>query len=158
MPASALNDAPTPDSGAVEVTSLDHLVLTVADVERTVEFYRKVLGMTPITFGGGRRALSFGTSKINLHQRGAELAPHAASPTRGSADLCFVTTTPPAKTLNRLAACDVPVELGPVPRTGALGPIVSVYFRDPDGNLIELGYYPAPTRTPLAAPTMTGQP
>ena len=146
MAGSAPDDAPAPDSGAVEVVSLDHLVLTVADVERTIEFYRTVVGMTPFTFGGGRRALRFGTSKINLHQLGAEIAPHAAAPTPGSADLCFVTTTPPAKTLDLLAACAVPVEQGPVPRTGALGPIVSVYFRDPDGNLIELGYYPASTR------------
>ena len=136
------------DEQRVEVTSLDHLVLTVADVERTVEFYQKVLGLTPITFGAGRRALGFGNSKINLHQLGAEIAPHAAAPTCGSADLCFVTTTPPAETLERLAACAVPVEQGPVPRTGALGPIISVYFRDPDGNLIELGHYPAASPGP----------
>ena len=145
MAGSPPDDASAPESGAVEVASLDHLVLTVADVERTVEFYRTVLGMTPITFGEGRRALRFGTSKINLHRLGAEVAPHAAAPTRGSADLCFVTTTPPATIVDRLAGCDVPVEQGPVQRTGALGAIVSVYFRDPDGNLIELGYYPAPT-------------
>jgi catechol 2,3-dioxygenase-like lactoylglutathione lyase family enzyme len=144
------DDASVPESGSVEVASLDHLVLTVADVQRTVEFYRRVLGMTPIAFGGGRRALRFGNSKINLHQLRAEIAPHAAAPTPGSADLCFVTTTPPAKTLERLAACEVPVEEGPVSRAGALGPILSVYFRDPDGNLIELGYYPSASAGPTS--------
>jgi catechol 2,3-dioxygenase-like lactoylglutathione lyase family enzyme len=150
MARSTPDDASVPESGAVEVASLDHLVLTVTDVQRTVEFYRKVLGLTPIAFGAGRRALRCGNSKINLHQLGEEIAPHAAAPTCGSADLCFVTTTPPSKTLERLAACDVPVEQGPVPRTGALGPIVSVYFRDPDGNLIELGYYPAAGAAPTS--------
>jgi catechol 2,3-dioxygenase-like lactoylglutathione lyase family enzyme len=150
MPGSTPDDASVPESGDVEVASLDHLVLTVADVQRTVEFYRKVLGLTPIAFGAGRRALRFGNSKINLHQLGAEIAPHAAAPTCGSVDLCFVTTTPPSKTLERLAACDVPVEQGPVPRTGARGPIVSVYLRDPDGNLIELGYYPPGCAAPTS--------
>ena len=121
----------------MRVRSLDHLVLTVADIPATVAFYQ-ALGMTALTFGEGRTALAFGDQKINLHQAGAEIAPHAAAPTRGSADLCFIVDTPPDALLAHLAAQGIEVELGPVPRTGAVGPIVSVYLRDPDGNLIEL--------------------
>lgn len=120
---------------------LDHLVLTVADVERTVDFYARVLGMTPVTFGGGRRALAFGNQKINLHQAGHEFEPKAARPTPGSADLCFVSSVPLVEVMGHLAASGVDVEEGPVPRTGATGPIASVYFRDPDGNLIEVSNY-----------------
>jgi catechol 2,3-dioxygenase-like lactoylglutathione lyase family enzyme len=99
--------------------------------------------MRPVTFGGGRRALEFGPSKINLHQAGQEIVPHATRPVPGSADLCLVTTTPPDEIIAHLRAEQVPVEEGPVPRTGARGPITSVYFRDPDGNLIEVASYPA---------------
>ncbi|MFE9558263.1 VOC family protein [Streptomyces sp. NPDC006703] len=129
-----------PESG-IQITGLDHLVLTVADIERTVGFYERVLGMHPVTFGEGRRALAFGTSKINLHQAGRELHPHATRPTPGSADLCLVTEAPQERVLAHLAACGVPVEEGPVPRTGAQGPVVSTYLRDPDGNLIEISTY-----------------
>jgi catechol 2,3-dioxygenase-like lactoylglutathione lyase family enzyme len=125
----------------VAITGLDHLVLTVADMEETARFYQRVLGMRPVTFGAGRRALEFGTSKINLHQAGAEIAPHAARPVPGSADLCLITTTPPGQVLAHLSAERVPVEDGPVPRTGARGPITSVYVRDLDGNLIEIASY-----------------
>ncbi|MGK4580280.1 VOC family protein [Kitasatospora sp. HPMI-4] len=135
--------APEPAPG-IRITGLDHLVLTVADIERTVGFYQRVLGMRPVTFGDGRRALAFGTSKINLHQAGRELLPRAARPTPGSADLCLVTDTPQAQVLEQLAAYGVAVEEGPVPRTGALGPFTSTYLRDPDGNLIEISTYPAP--------------
>jgi catechol 2,3-dioxygenase-like lactoylglutathione lyase family enzyme len=120
------------------IRSLDHLVLTVADVERTVEFYAHVLGMEPVTFGDGRRALAFGEQKLNLHQAGREFEPKARKPTPGSADLCFLSDEPPAATIERLRECGVAVEEGPVERTGARGPILSVYFRDPDGNLIEV--------------------
>lgn len=120
------------------IASLDHLVLTVADVERTVGFYVDTLGMEAVTFGQGRRALRFGSQKINLHQAGAEFEPKAAHPTRGSADLCFLVSVPLESVLIQLAARDVVVEEGPVQRTGAAGPIRSVYLRDPDGNLIEL--------------------
>lgn len=133
--------APAPAPG-LRVSGIDHLVLTVADVERTVSFYARVLGMTPVTFGEGRRALAFGSSKINLHQAGRELAPHAAHPTPGSADLCLVTTRPQDEVLDHLAACGVTPEEGPVSRTGALGPFTSTYLRDPDGNLIEISTYP----------------
>jgi catechol 2,3-dioxygenase-like lactoylglutathione lyase family enzyme len=125
----------------VTVISLDHLVLTVADLDRAIGFYERVLGMRPVTFGVGRRALEFGASKINLHQAGQEIAPHAARPVPGSADLCLLTTTPPDQVLAHLSAQHVPVEDGPVPRTGARGPITSVYIRDPDGNLIEIASY-----------------
>jgi catechol 2,3-dioxygenase-like lactoylglutathione lyase family enzyme len=126
----------------IRITGLDHLVLTVADIDRTVAFYERALGMRPITFGEGRRALAFGSSKINLHRAGHELLPHAARPTPGSADLCLVTDTPQEQVLARLAACGVPVLEGPVPRTGALGPMTSTYLRDPDDNLIEISTYP----------------
>lgn len=126
---------------AAEITSLDHLVLTVADIDRTVSLYAQALGFEVREFGEGRRALHFGNQKINLHNAGAEIAPHAAHPIAGSADLCFVTTTPPHEIAARLESLGVHVELGPVPRTGATGPITSIYFRDPDGNLIELGSY-----------------
>ncbi|MFI2641757.1 VOC family protein [Streptomyces sp. NPDC018610] len=123
------------------ITGLDHLVLTVTDIERTVEFYRRVLGMEPVTFGHGRRALSFGGSKINLHRAGEEIQPHAARPTPGSADLCLVTDTPQARVREHLAARGITPEAGPVSRTGALGPVTSTYLRDPDGNLIEISTY-----------------
>ena len=129
----------------IRMTGLDHLVLTVADLERTVDFYERVLGMSAVTFGEGRRALTFGASKINLHQVGRELRPHAMRPTAGSADLCLVTDTPQEHILAHLSACGVPVEQGPVPRTGARGPITSTYLRDPDGNLIEISTYNAPS-------------
>jgi catechol 2,3-dioxygenase-like lactoylglutathione lyase family enzyme len=133
----------------VAISRLDHLVLTVADLDETSGFYQRVLGMRPVTFGAGRRALEFGTSKINLHQAGQEIAPHASCPVPGSADLCLITTTPARQVLAHLSAQRVSVEDGPVPRTGALGPITSIYIRDPDGNLIEIASYPA---DPAAGP------
>lgn len=126
------------DAPLLRVDALDHLVLTVRDLDASIAFYTRVLGMEEVVFGGGRRALAFGSQKLNLHPTGAEIAPHAAQPTPGSADLCFLTSAAPDAVLRRLAECGVPVELGPVQRTGARGPIVSVYFRDPDGNLIEV--------------------
>jgi catechol 2,3-dioxygenase-like lactoylglutathione lyase family enzyme len=125
----------------MQIDRLDHLVLTVADIDRTVAFYTRVLGMREETFGAGRRALSFGRQKINLHQAGREFEPKAAHPTPGSGDLCFITDSPLPDVQQHLAACDVPIEEGPVDRTGALGPIRSVYIRDPDANLIEISTY-----------------
>jgi catechol 2,3-dioxygenase-like lactoylglutathione lyase family enzyme len=125
----------------VHLVGLDHLVLTVADVPRTVDFYVRVLGMRSVEFGDGRRAVSFGTSKINLHEAGRELSPRAARATPGSGDLCFVTGTPIEDVVAQLAREGVAVEEGPVARTGALGEMTSVYFRDPDGNLIEVSAY-----------------
>lgn len=120
------------------VDRLDHLVLTVRDVDETVAFYEAVLGMQAVRFGTGRVALAFGQSKINLHPADAPLEPHAARPMAGSADLCFVVTTPVAEALAVLNVLGVDVIAGPVERTGALGALTSVYFRDPDGNLIEV--------------------
>ena len=125
----------------MKVAALDHLVLTVRDIDAAIAFYTRVLGMQALTFGNGRRALAFGTQKINLHQAGAELEPKAAHPVPGSADLCLLTTKSPAAVVDHLAACGVPIEQGPVERTGARGPIISVYFRDPDGNLLEVSSY-----------------
>src|SRR5580692_8294015 len=125
----------------MKIEHLDHLVLTVADIARTCEFYEKVLGMETVTFGAGRKALSFGQQKINLHQAGQEFEPKAARPTPGSGDLCFITSTPVAAVILHLKKAGVAIEEGPVPRTGATGPIQSVYFRDPDGNLIEASNY-----------------
>ncbi len=120
---------------------MDHLVLTVADVDRTADFYLRVLGMEPVTFGDGRMALRFGSQKINLHQTGEEFEPKATHPTPGSADLCFVTDAPPQEVAEYLVSQDVEIVEGPVEREGALGGMVSVYFRDPDGNLIEVSQY-----------------
>ena len=133
--------APYAPAPGLQITGLDHLVLTVADVERTIAFYQRVLGMRSVTFGEGRRALAFGSSKINLHEVGSELLPRATHPVPGSADLCLVTQLPQAQVIAHLEECGVAVEQGPVPRTGALGPITSTYLRDPDGNLIEVSTY-----------------
>lgn len=117
---------------------LDHLVLTVRDPDATCEFYRRALGMAVVTFGQGRLALRFGAQKINLHQSGRELELKAERPTPGSADLCFLTDEPLEAWVRHLAASGVGIVGGPVRRTGALGPIESVYVRDPDGNLLEI--------------------
>ena len=119
------------------VRSLDHLVLTVGDVKASVRFY-ETLGMRSETFGAGRTALRFGDQKLNLHTAGAEIAPHAARPTPGSADLCFLVDGTLEEVAESLARAGIPVELGPVERTGAVSALSSVYVRDPDGNLVEL--------------------
>jgi catechol 2,3-dioxygenase-like lactoylglutathione lyase family enzyme len=125
----------------MQVESLDHLVLTVADVEASAIFYRRVLGLQRVVFGAGRVALQLGRQKINLHPADAPLQPHALRPTPGSADLCFVTQVTLGDWLTHLAVSGVLIEAGPVPRTGALGPMTSIYFRDLDGNLIEIARY-----------------
>jgi len=122
----------------MKVDALDHLVLTVADIEKTCDFYRRVLGMEDVTFGAGRKALAFGSPKINLHERGKEFEPKAAFPTPGSADLCFLTDVPLPDVAAHVRSRGIAIEEGPVRRTGAAGPILSVYVRDPDGNLIEI--------------------
>lgn len=132
----------------MRVERLDHLVLTVRDIEATIAFYETVLGMRAVGFGNGRMALEFGSSKINLHPADAPLEPHAATPTPGSADLCFIVSTPLAEAMASLELLGVAVLAGPVARTGALGPIESLYFRDPDGNLIEVSNYAEPIRAP----------
>jgi catechol 2,3-dioxygenase-like lactoylglutathione lyase family enzyme len=127
----------------MQIKRLDHLVLTVADIEASCAFYERVLGMTRTIFGGGRVALQFGQQKINLHQAGHEFEPKAARPTPGSANLCLIADVPMPAVIAHLAAIGVPIAEGPVTRTGALGPITSVYLRDPDGNLIEIASYEA---------------
>ncbi len=123
---------------AITLERLDHLVLTVRDLEATCAFYETVLGMRHESFGQGRTALHFGRQKINLHQAGREFEPKALKPTPGSADLCFLAATPIAEIVAHLEGRGIAIEEGPVARTGAQGPITSVYFRDPDGNLIEV--------------------
>lgn len=125
----------------MRIEALDHLVLTVADIPATCDFYTRVLGMETVTFSAGRVALAFGSQKINLHQAGQEFEPKAAWPKPGSADLCFVSQTPLAEVIKHLQSCEVAVIEGPVERTGATGPIKSVYLRDPDGNLVEVASY-----------------
>jgi catechol 2,3-dioxygenase-like lactoylglutathione lyase family enzyme len=125
----------------MRIDRLDHFVLTVADIDQTVDFYVRVLEMTPETFGEGRRALSFGRNKINLHVAGREFEPKALRPAPGSADLCLIIAGSLDDAVADLARHGVPIEVGPVRRAGATGPIDSVYFRDPDGNLIEVSTY-----------------
>jgi catechol 2,3-dioxygenase-like lactoylglutathione lyase family enzyme len=125
----------------IAIERLDHLVLTVRDIDATVDFYCRLLGMEAVIFAGGRTALRFGNQKINLHQAGAEFEPKAARPAPGSADLCLITSAEPAQVVAHLEGEGVAVIEGPVERTGATGPIDSVYFRDPEGNLIEVARY-----------------
>ena len=120
------------------VERIDHFVLTVADIEATVVFYETALGMETVTFAGGRKALSFGGQKINLHQKGAEFLPNARVATAGSADFCLTTTLPITEVIAHLEAKGIAIEEGPVPRTGARAALTSVYIRDPDGNLVEI--------------------
>ena len=122
----------------ISIECLDHFVLTVDDLQATCAFYERVLGMQAVTFANGRYALQFGQQKINLHQAGKEFEPKAALPTPGSADLCFLTALPLDQVIAHLHTCNVEIVEGPVSRTGAIGPIASVYIRDPDGNLIEV--------------------
>lgn len=128
----------------MKIRGLDHLVLTVADLDASCDFYGRVLGMEVVVFNSGgieRRALRFGNQKINLHQAGAEFEPKAARPTAGSVDLCLISDTPLDRAMAHIQAMGIHIEEGPVPRTGAAGPILSIYIRDPDGNLIEISSY-----------------
>ncbi len=125
----------------MNIDRIDHLVLTVRDIEATCAFYTRVLGMEAVTFGGGRRALQFGRQKINLHQAGKEFEPKAQLPTPGSADFCLITHLPLDQVVAHLQACNVPIIEGPTPKTGAMGAMLSVYLRDPDGNLVEISNY-----------------
>ncbi len=125
----------------IRIDRIDHVVLTVTDVEMTCDFYSRVLGMEVVRFGDDRRALRFGEQKINLHRADSPIEPHAAHPTIGAADLCFVTKTPLSEAAAYLVGYGIAIIVGPVSRTGALGPITSIYFRDPDSNLIEVSNY-----------------
>ncbi|ABC89168.1 putative biphenyl-2,3-diol 1,2-dioxygenase protein [Rhizobium etli CFN 42] len=122
----------------IRIDRLDHLVLTVADIAATCDFYSRILGMSVETFAEGRKALKFGRQKINLHQAGHEFEPKAKHPIPGSGDLCFIAETSIAGVIAYLQASGIVIEEGPVERTGATGRLRSVYFRDPDGNLIEV--------------------
>ncbi|ETD71342.1 glyoxalase [Pelistega indica] len=125
----------------MKIERLDHLVLTVADLQKTIDFYTNIMGMEVVTFAGGRYALNYGQQKINLHSKGHEIEPKAKIATCGSADLCFITSTPLEQVMQELKTHHVEIIDGIAPRTGAIGPIQSVYFRDPDGNLIEVSQY-----------------
>lgn len=117
---------------------MDHVVLTCRDVDATIAWYERALGMRAVTFGEGRRALAFGDQKLNLHQAGREFDPRARVPTPGAVDLCFTTDVPLADVAAHLALEGVAVELGPVAKTGARSALRSLYVRDPDGNLVEI--------------------
>ena len=125
----------------MRIDRLDHLVLTVQNIEGTCDFYSRVLGMKVVTFGNDRKVLQFGRQKINLHERGKEFDPKAANPTPGSGDLCFITETPLSQVMGHIRSCGIEIIEGPVRRTGAVGPVESIYLRDPDGNLIEVSNY-----------------
>ncbi|MEW8624976.1 MAG: VOC family protein [Candidatus Thiodiazotropha sp.] len=122
----------------MKITQLDHLVLTVRDIQVSCDFYTRILGMQLVEFAGGRKALEFGSQKINLHQHHQEFEPKAALPTPGSADLCFLTDVPLNEVAAHLKQHKVEIIEGPVERTGAEGPILSIYLRDPDDNLLEI--------------------
>lgn len=130
----------------MRIERLDHLVLTVRDAQATADFYARVLGMRAEIFEDDARtfrfgSLYFGDQKINLHQAGHKFEPKALHPTPGAGDLCFIITASPGEVVAHLRDCGVAILEGPVPRTGALGPMTSVYFRDPDQNLIEIAHY-----------------
>ncbi|KAA5830131.1 VOC family protein [Saccharopolyspora hirsuta] len=128
----------------INIDRVDHLVLTVADVDRAVQFYEQILGMTPVTFPGERRAVSFGGQTLKLHAASELVEPTATHPVPGSANLCFVTTNALSEVQEHLRANEVWIEEGPVSRIGSQGPITSLYLRDPDGNLIEIARYDEP--------------
>ena len=125
----------------MDIDRIDHIVMTVKSIDATCAFYERVLGMQRGTFAGGRYALAFGRQKINLHESGREFEPKAHVAAPGTLDVCLITTTPLADVIEHLARCDVAIIEGPVSKTGASGPIRSVYFRDPDDNLIEVSNY-----------------
>lgn len=125
----------------MKIDRLDHLVLTVADIDATVAFYTRVLGFDVVTFGEGRKALTFGRQKFNLHQHGKEFEPKAKVPTPAAIDLCLISSTPLDEVVDELGTMGITIEEGPIDRTGATGPIRSVYLRDPDQNLIEISNY-----------------
>lgn len=126
---------------AITIVDLDHLVLTVRDIGATCAFYADALGAEVVEFGEGRTALHFGRCKINLHQAGAEFSPRAAVPEPGAGDFCVITETPLEHVIAHLVSHGIEIELGPVERQGARGAMMSVYFRDPDGNLVEVASY-----------------
>lgn len=135
----------------MRIDRIDHLVLTVRDIEATCQFYSRVLGMRVESFGPGRTALHFGGQKINLHQAGREFEPKAGHPTPGSADFCLIAEQPIEQVVAQLQALAVPIVEGPVAKTGALGTMRSIYIRDPDGNLVEIARYAEQGQPPPAS-------
>lgn len=125
----------------MKISRIDHIVLTVKSIDVTTEFYERALGMEVVTFGEGRKALSFGEQKFNLHEAGKEFEPKANKPTPGSIDICLITETAINEVIDELRLAGVSLIEGPIRRTGASGPIMSIYFRDPDLNLIEVSNY-----------------
>lgn len=125
----------------MKIDRIDHLVLTVKDIDDTCAFYQSVLGLEVVTFGNGRKALQVGRQKLNLHQLGKEIEPKATAPTPGAIDLCLITETPIEAVQEELRQKRIPVIEGPVERTGAIGRLRSLYLRDPDGNLLEIASY-----------------
>jgi catechol 2,3-dioxygenase-like lactoylglutathione lyase family enzyme len=126
---------------SMKVDRIDHLVLTVNNIESSCDFYSNVLGMEVVTFGNNRRALQFGEHKINLHQFGKEFEPKASHPTPGSADICLISSLPIEEVIKHIVSCGMEILEGPVTRTGTKGEITSIYLRDPDCNLIEISNY-----------------
>ncbi|XP_049499758.1 glyoxalase domain-containing protein 5 [Panthera uncia] len=133
------NSSQTPSPCVIH--RLDHIVMTVKSIKDTTMFYSKILGMEVTTFKSDQKALCFGDQKFNLHEVGKEFEPKAAHPVPGSLDICLITEVPLEEMVQHLKVCDVPIEEGPVPRTGVKGPIMSIYFRDPDRNLTEVSNY-----------------
>ncbi|MCY6412915.1 VOC family protein [Acinetobacter sp. VNH17] len=125
----------------MKISHLDHLVLTVADIKTTCQFYQSALNFEVISFGENRKALQFASQKINLHQVGKEFEPKAFYPTAGSADLCFIAETPLNEVISHLQNLNIEIIEGPIERTGAMGKILSIYLHDPDQNLIEISNY-----------------
>lgn len=122
----------------MHIDQVDHLVLTVRDIAATCDFYTRVLGMTVVTFDNNRKALQFGSQRINLHQVGKEFEPKALRPTAGSGDICFITSVPLDQVIAHVRSHQVEIIVGPVSRVGAAGQLNSIYLRDPDGNLVEI--------------------
>jgi catechol 2,3-dioxygenase-like lactoylglutathione lyase family enzyme len=125
----------------INIKAIDHIVMTCGDIEKTVAFYTFALGMKVHCFGNNRFALRFGNQKINLHQVGNEFEPKAKLPTPGSVDVCFITETPLDEVKSYLESNGINILEGPIEKIGAMGKIYSIYFRDPDKNLIEVSNY-----------------
>ncbi len=123
---------------SIKISHIDHLVLTVKDIKASCDFYQNILGMKVISFAGNRKALQFGKQKFNLHEAGKEFEPKAKNPVPGAIDICLISDTPLKLILKKLEMLNIPVDDGPIIRTGARAPLNSIYIRDPDNNLIEI--------------------
>ncbi|HEX6820396.1 MAG TPA: VOC family protein [Ktedonobacterales bacterium] len=142
----------------MQIDRIDHFVLTVRDIQATCDFYSRVLGMRVESFSEGRIALCFGRQKINLHQAGREFEPKAQYPTPGSADFCLITSTPLDEVVAQVRSLSLPLVAGPVPKTGALGAMTSIYLRDPDANLVEISVYNAPESGQMPSDAPSSEP